>query len=168
VDDCKRVDEPPDIFSQKQGPCAWNLVGFPVFWNWWIVEEEMSLKDPKQIVLLFNMHINNRDIDSLAAMMTEDHTFIDSSDEVHAGKEMMVAGWKDFFEAYPDYRNHFEEVESRGDLVLVIGHSTCSFEALDGPALWTAKVAGELVQEWRVYLDTAENREMLELPPKGR
>lgn len=123
--------------------------------------------DPKLVVLQFNACINNRDIDGLAAMMTEDHTFIDSSDAVHAGKEKMVAGWIDFFSSYPDYRNHFQIVESRRDLVLVIGHSTCSHDPLDGPAIWTAKVADEQVQEWRVYLDTTENREMLGLPPKG-
>jgi ketosteroid isomerase-like protein len=127
----------------------------------------VKANDPKLTVLLFNEQINNRDIESLAAMMTEDHTFIDSSDEVHTGKEMMVAGWRNFFETYPDYRNHFEVVESRGDLVLVIGYSTCAHEPLDGPAIWTAKVVGEQMQEWQVYLDTAENREKLGLPPKG-
>jgi ketosteroid isomerase-like protein len=125
------------------------------------------MKDPKLILLQFNEYINEQDIDGLSAMMTEDHTFIDSSDEVHAGKEMMVAGWADFFRLYPDYRNHFEIIESRGDLVLVIGHSTCAEETLDGPAIWTAKVKDNLVQEWRVYLDTKENRQKLSLPAKG-
>jgi ketosteroid isomerase-like protein len=127
----------------------------------------IQMRDPKSVVLAFNEFINKRDIDGLSAMMTEDHTFIDSSDEVHSGKEMMVAGWKDFFSSYPDYRNHFEIVESRGNLVLVIGHSTCSDDPLDGPALWTAKVEDDLVQEWRVYLDTDENRELLGLPLLG-
>jgi ketosteroid isomerase-like protein len=97
-------------------------------------------------------------------MMTEDHTFIDSSDEVHAGKEMMVTGWKDFFESYPDYKNHFEYLETRGNEVFILGYSTCSYEPLDGPAIWTARVEGGLVAEWRVYLDTDENRRLLELP----
>jgi ketosteroid isomerase-like protein len=127
----------------------------------------MNQKDPKLVVLQFNECINKRDIDGLASIMTEDHTFIDSSNEVHTGKEMMVPGWKDFFRSYPDYRNHFSVVESRQDLVLVIGHSTCSYEPLDGPALWTAKIENDLVQEWRVYLDTEENRALLDLPLKG-
>ena len=128
----------------------------------------MVKKDPKLVVLQFNQCINSQDIDGLASLMTEDHTFIDSSDEVHAGKEMMVAGWNEFFSSYPDYINHFSVVESRGNLVLVIGQSTCAYDPLDGPALWTAKVENDLVQEWRVYLDTEENRKKLGLRFKGK
>lgn len=124
----------------------------------------MSEIDPKLVVLQFNECINNRDLDGLASLMTENHTFIDSSDDVHSGKEMMVKGWREFFVSYPDYRNHFAIIESRGDLVRVIGHSTCSHDPLDGPALWSAKVVGAQVAEWRVYLDTGANRAKLDLP----
>jgi ketosteroid isomerase-like protein len=123
----------------------------------------MGKKDPKLTTLKFNECINNRDIEGLSKLMTEDHVFIDSSDDIHRGKESLIKGWADFFNQYPDYLNHFSVVESRGDLVLVIGQSTCSFESLDGPALWTAKIENDLVAEWRVYLDTAENRGKLNL-----
>ena len=119
--------------------------------------------DPKLVVLQFNECINRRDIDGLAALMSEEHVFIDSSDCVHRGKAFMVAGWTDFFNRYPDYRNHFSILESRGDLVFVSGHSTCAYDPLDGPALWTARVEDGLVAEWRVYLDTIENRKKLGL-----
>ena len=118
----------------------------------------------QEIVLAFNERINNRDLAGLTAMMTEDHTFIDSSDEVHAGKERMVAGWKDFFESYPDYRNHFTYLETRGDRVYVLGHSTCSHQPLHGPAIWTAQVVENRISEWRVYLDNIDNRKLLGLP----
>ncbi len=123
----------------------------------------MNTKDPKLIVLQFNEYINNRNLTGLSNLMTDDHLFIDSSDEVHSGKELMREGWQRFFEQYADYRNHFSIIESRGNLVLIIGHSTCAFEPLDGPALWTAKVENDLVAEWRVYLDTAANRMKLGL-----
>jgi ketosteroid isomerase-like protein len=123
----------------------------------------MSEKDPKFVVLQFNEYINNRDLQGLSNLMTEDHVFIDSNDDVHSGKGLMIKGWGDFFHQFPDYRNHFAIVESRGDRVFVIGHSTCSFKPLDGPALWTVKVEDGLIAEWRVYLDTVENRENLDL-----
>ena len=123
----------------------------------------MSKKDPKLIVLLFNECINNRNIDALTSLMAEDYVFIDSSDDIQPGKELNVKGWTDFFNRYPDYVNHFRLLESRADLVLVIGHSTCSFDPMDGPALWTARVENDLIAEWRVYLDTAENRDKLNL-----
>ena len=124
----------------------------------------MNKKDPKLTVLLFNECINNRDINALTSLMAEDYAFIDSSNDIQPGKEQNIKGWTDFFTLYPDYVNHFCLIESREDLVLVTGHSTCSFDPLDGPALWTARVENDRIAEWRVYLDTAENRELLELP----
>lgn len=124
----------------------------------------MKINTPIAIIEKFNECINHQDLDGLAALMTEDHIFIDSSDDVHEGKQMMVAGWKEFFEAYPDYRNHFEHIEARGELVLISGYSTCAFDPLDGPALWTAKVEAGRVKEWRVYLDNQQNRRILNLP----
>ena len=123
----------------------------------------MMEKDPKLIVLEFNHYINTRDIEGLASLMTEDHTFIDSSDEIFAGKDHMVPGWREFFELYPDYRNHFAILESRENQVFVFGHSTCSYKPLDGPAIWTAIIEDGLVAEWRVYLDNEENRKKLKL-----
>jgi ketosteroid isomerase-like protein len=119
--------------------------------------------DAKETVLTFNECINTRDLEGLAELMAPDHTFIDSSDEIHAGKEVMVDGWKEFFELYPDYQNHFSYIEARGDEVYVLGYSTCAYDPLDGPAIWTARVEGGLVAEWRVYLDTLENRMNLNL-----
>lgn len=126
--------------------------------------DDSNLTPQQAIVMAFNEMINEQDLEGLASMMTEDHTFIDSSDEVHAGKELMVAGWREFFENYPDYRNHFNYYETRGERVFILGHSTCSHAPLDGPAIWTARVAGHRVAEWRVYLDSEQNRQALHLP----
>ncbi len=119
---------------------------------------------PLEVVQRFNDCINKGDLEGLAELMTEDHTFIDSSGEIQAGKLNMVAGWKEFFSSYLDYRNHFTYFETRDERVLILGHSTCSYEPLDGPAIWTARVRGQQISEWRVYLDTQENRQALDLP----
>ena len=58
---------------------------------------EVARKDPKLVVLKFNHYINEQNIDGLSKLMTNDHTFIDSSDEVHEGKEEMIEGWGNFF-----------------------------------------------------------------------
>ncbi|MDF1538575.1 MAG: nuclear transport factor 2 family protein [Candidatus Thorarchaeota archaeon] len=122
------------------------------------------LTNPSAVALRFNLMINTRNLDGLSELMTDDHTFIDSSNDVHAGKSEMVPGWKEFFEKYPDYRNIFTWVAVRNDTVLIIGYSTCSEPILDGPALWTAEARNGRLSEWRVYLDTPENRAALELP----
>ena len=99
--------------------------------------------------------------------MAADHVFIDSAGSVFSGKDLMLKAWQDFFQQYPDYQNHFSSLETRGNEVIVVGFSTCSFEPLAGPALWTARVSGGLVAEWRVYIDTPENRKKMNLGPRS-
>jgi len=101
--------------------------------------------------LKFNEKINERDLEGLAELMTDDHTFIDNSGEVTKGKDVMKEGWKTFFATYPDYRNIFTCVTVQNNVVVMVGYSTCSYKPLDGPSIWTAKVHGGRISEWRVY-----------------
>ena len=115
--------------------------------------------DPESVVVEFNEGINGRDIDVLARLMTEDHVFIDGAGDRVDGRRRCLDAWRGFFGAYPDYRNEFASVVSAsGGTVAVTGRSVCSEPALDGPALWTARVRDGRVGEWRVYEDTPETR----------
>jgi ketosteroid isomerase-like protein len=125
----------------------------------------MDAFDIMMVALKFNERINQRDLEGLVALMTNDHTFIDSSNKVHEGKAAMTEGWREFFTIYPDYRNIFTRVQVDADVVIMVGYSTCSYDPLDGPALWTAKIRAGLVAEWRVYDDTSENRRTLGITP---
>lgn len=130
-----------------------------------LVESNLELTDLQSksaTTLQFNNCINSLDLDDLTSLMSDDHTFIDSENDVHEGKELMTEGWRDFFKLYPDYRNIFERVEMKEGVVIMVGYSICPNEpVLDGPAIWSAKVRDGLVAEWRVYLDTHENRATL-------
>jgi ketosteroid isomerase-like protein len=101
--------------------------------------------------LKFNEKINQRDLEGLAELMTDDHTFIDSFGEVTKGKDVMIEGWRDFFGKYPDYRNVFTFVAVQDDVVVIVGYSSCSYKRLDGPNIWTARIRDGCVSEWRVY-----------------
>lgn len=125
---------------------------------WW-----MDAFDIMMVALRFNEKINERDLDGLVALMTDDHTFIDIPGEVHKGKDVMEKGWNEFFTTYPDYRNIFTRVQVDEDFVVMIGYSTCSYDPLDGPALWSAKIREGLVAEWRVYEDSKQNRKKLRI-----
>ncbi|MFX0069223.1 MAG: nuclear transport factor 2 family protein [Promethearchaeota archaeon] len=103
------------------------------------------------IALKFNEKINQQDLEGLAELMTDDHTFTNNFGEITKGKEVMKEGWKEFFEKYPDYRNIFTSITVRDNVVVMTGYSTCSHKPLDGPSIWTAKVHGDRVSEWRVY-----------------
>jgi len=100
--------------------------------------------------LKFNEEINQRNLEGLAELMTDDHTFIDNLGKVTKGKDVMIEGWRDFFEKYPDYRNIFTCVTIQDNVVVMVGYSTCSCKPLDGPNIWTAKIRGRRVSEWRV------------------
>lgn len=101
------------------------------------------------VALKFNDKINRQDLNDLTELMTDDHIFIDNSGEIDRN---MKEGWKKFFKNYPDYRNIFSSVTVKGNVVVLIGYSTCSNERrLNGPSMWTAKIHHGKVSEWRVY-----------------
>ena len=47
---------------------------------------------PKETILAFLEAINAHDVDSLAELMTDDHTFVDPYGNEVAGREPMLAG----------------------------------------------------------------------------
>jgi ketosteroid isomerase-like protein len=106
--------------------------------------------------------INAGSIDKLAAMMTEDHVFIDSDGTKSLGKSRMVAGWSDYFAMVPDYRIIVTgEFRSEGTVVLT-GEAEGTF-TFDGalrpenhwkvPAAWRAVVEAGKVALWQVYVN---------------
>jgi ketosteroid isomerase-like protein len=114
----------------------------------------MNSHDPIHTALQFNEKINQRDTNGLAELMTDDHAFIDSEGKTTRGKAAMREGWRDFFMKFPDYRNDFNCVTVQDGIVVMVGRSICSFKPLDGPNVWTAKVEGNKIAEWRViWLD---------------
>ena len=112
----------------------------------------------------FNEHITAGDLDGLAGLMSDDHTFIDTAGTTVRGKPDCVQTWAGFFDAFPGYRNTFEAVQVNGDVAAIRGRSDCpGCPDLEGPALWTARVRDGLVAEWRVYEDTPSARRRLGL-----
>ena len=123
----------------------------------------MNTRDPKLTALQFNEYINVQNIEGLSALMTDDHTFIDRAGKIDKGKESMTKGWIDFFKHFPDYTNTFTRVESRGNLVILIGYAYWSESDAYDPAIWTARIENDCVAEWRIYEDTLENRKNLDI-----
>jgi predicted SnoaL-like aldol condensation-catalyzing enzyme len=123
----------------------------------------MNTKDPKLTVLQFNEYINRQDIKGLNSLMTEDHTFIDRTDKATKGKDMMIKGWLEFFRTYPQYKNHFTRVDSKDDLVIIIGYAYWSKKEPHDQMIWTARIKNDRVAEWRIYEDTKKNRKKFKI-----
>ncbi len=58
---------------------------------------------PIETVLAFLERIIELDADKLAALMAEDHVFIDSLGQTVRTREKMRAGWRAYFAFCPDY-----------------------------------------------------------------
>ncbi len=114
--------------------------------------------------------INRQDADAVAALMTEEHRFIDSLGAVVTGREAMRAGWRGYFRMVPDYTIAIEEILSDGPVVLMLGVAQGSY-APDGkpqqekrwstPAAFRAFIEDGEVAEWRVYADNEPIRRLM-------
>lgn len=116
------------------------------------------------IAVRFNDCINGRDVDGLAALMSDDHRFVDAEANAVTGKPACLEAWRGFFDQFPDYRNVFVLLTAADGVVTIVGYSECADPRLAGPALWTATIRDELVSEWRVHQDTPETRAILGIP----
>jgi len=122
-----------------------------------------------ETVVEFIARINQRNADNLAAMMTEDHIFIDSPGNAVRGREQMRAGWRGYYALCPDYWIAHEEILEKGNRVALFGAAggTIGGKAWRTPAAWFALVEDGLVKEWRVYADNKPVYDILAaIPPK--
>ena len=111
--------------------------------------------NPVETVVAFFDAINQRDPDKLAALMTEDHIFIDSLGASVRGREKMRAGWGAYFAMCTDYRVSHEDIFHTGSIVAAFGSAGGAIREIkwQTPAAWRVVVLDGLIQEFRVYAD---------------
>lgn len=103
--------------------------------------------------------INSHDVDGLAALMSDDHVFIDAHGNKVRGKEAMTAGWHGYFEWFPDYRIEVSDVFQHDEMLAMFGFAGGTFKGnADAkwrlPAAWKTIVKNGRVALWQVYADT--------------
>jgi len=126
----------------------------------------------QETVLAFIRSINAHDVEGLGELMSVDHTFIDAHGNEVVGKEKMIAGWRAYFEWFPDYyievNDVFEgEVSDRGQTFALFGFAGGSFKGKQSecwrlPAAWKASVINGRVTLWQVFADTKIPFEIIE------
>jgi len=113
----------------------------------------------KEIAISFVNAINARDPDALGDLMTGDHIFIDAQGNKVAGRETMMAGWRGYFEWFPDYQIEITRIFENGQELGLFGYAGGSFKG-DAerswrlPAAWRVVVQDGRVAVWQVYADT--------------
>ena len=139
----------------------------------------------KRTLLAFIDRINAHDVEGLAELMSDDHTFIDAHGNQVSGREKMIAGWRGYFEWFPDYYIEVNEVfegrdalgrdeasgvvegRENGETFALFGFAGGSFKAKQSecwrlPAAWKASVEHGRVTVWQVFADTKIPFEIIE------
>ena len=143
----------------------------------------------KDTVLAFIDRINAHHVEALAELMSDDHTFIDALGNQVSGREQMSAGWRGYFEWFPDYyievtevfeaRDALEsdeasgvvEARENGETFALFGFAGGSFKGKQSecwrlPAAWRASVIDGRVTLWQVFADTKIPFEIIERSSK--
>ena len=120
------------------------------------------MKNTTDVALEFVDRINRHDVAGLAALMTEDHRFVDGLGQEVQGREQMEKGWLGYLAWFPDYSIKVDDVLSQGDVVALFGTAQGTYLTKENPsvethwqipAAWKAVVRDGRVAEWRVYAD---------------
>jgi len=133
---------------------------------------------PVQIIEQFIAAINAHNLDRLSALMTDDHIFIDAHNNKVIGKDNMLAGWKSYFDLFPDYHLEAGEVFVNGHEIAAFGFAEGTYKNLKGdaekahwklPAAWKATLRNNQVALWQVYADTMIPSQIISRysPPAG-
>jgi hypothetical protein len=115
-----------------------------------------------RVAVDFVQHINGHSPDRLKTMMTENHSFIDSTGRRFEGRETMGGGWAHYFSMFPDYEIVVESSIQDGNVVALFGTAKGTY-AVKGeirpenhweiPVAIRAVIESGKVNEWRVYAD---------------
>lgn len=121
--------------------------------------------------IAFVEKINEHDLEGLSGLMTDDHKFIDSMDNIVTGKEEMMEAWKGFLSWFPHYEISIVNTLMSGDSVGFFGRARGTFgkkrpgvrDKFDIPASWRAKIENGKVKEWQAIADNEAVRYIIDI-----
>lgn len=122
------------------------------------------------VVKAFIAAINRHQPAEISALMTEDHTFVDSGGGIQSGRQEMTASWAEYFRMFPDYTIHVGHILEDQNLVAVFGSASGTYNGQRGlvpenriemPAAWKAEVANGRIKLWQVYTDWTEGSRII-------
>jgi len=121
------------------------------------------MPDPIDTARAFVAAISAADLAAMRALMTGDYTFTDALGRSFSGADMMIAGWKHFFAAYPGYWIRVDAAFADGPRVALFGEAGGQWKVGDRilpdawsvPAAWLAEIEDSKVKTWTIYCDTA-------------
>ncbi|MEJ2217145.1 MAG: nuclear transport factor 2 family protein [Gemmatimonadota bacterium] len=118
--------------------------------------------DVEQVAQRFVDAINGGDVESLSALMTDDHVFVDSDGSRTVGRQAVRDAWSQFFAMVGDYTVTVEERFHSGDTAVLVGMATGTVARAGGPrranawtvpAAWRVVVRADRVAVWQVFVN---------------
>lgn len=116
----------------------------------------------KHIAISFVDAINTQDMPAINKLMGDKHIFVDTRGNFYEGCSQLKRAWREFFQSLPDYKIYVEQIIENDDTVVLIGTASGSYSACPEenerwhlPTIWTAKVDGCAINEWRMYADNS-------------
>ena len=118
----------------------------------------------------FVKKINDHDVGGMVALMTADHTFVDSLGE-RFSRPAIERGWKQYFDMVPNYWVKIDRAFTEGKVSILIGRAGGTYVSGKGvekrennwetPAVWVARTRDGKVAEWRIYSDNEPIRAIM-------
>lgn len=125
----------------------------------------------REIVETFVDAINGGHAERVVPLMGGSGIFIDSLGNRIEGREKLLAGWRAYFQLFPDYRIEIEGMLIEEQEVMLHGWAGGTLHrggrAVDGggwriPAAWRAVADSRRVTLWQVYADSKPVYALLE------
>jgi ketosteroid isomerase-like protein len=129
------------------------------------------LSESVEVVIRFITAVNNRNIESISGLISDDHKFTDSLGNVFRGKEVMTKGWINYLQIFPDYKIEFDEIYDKENKIMFTGKASGTYLKSDIQseenhwvinAAWRALVENGKIKEWQVFGDNKPVYEILE------
>ncbi|MGG5369444.1 nuclear transport factor 2 family protein [Enterococcus sp. AZ196] len=110
-----------------------------------------------KIALQFVKAINQHDVKGISQLMSNDHQFIDTWDNI-ASKEEMSSGWAGYFNWFPNYHIEVTEAFENENSIGLLGYASGSYKGNTKqtwrlPAFWKVVIGDEKVKIWQVICD---------------
>ncbi len=135
----------------------------------------MRNQDYKFTVLRYIEKVNEKDIDVLLDMMTDDFHFVDTLGVTVEGRSEMKEAWTNYFNMFPDYTINVFNIMKNENTIAIVGTASGTY-AVEGelmkensweiPAAWKAIVRVDKLSSWRVFSDNQPVREIMDKSKK--
>lgn len=125
----------------------------------------------REIVEAFVAAINGGHAERVVPLMDRNGVFIDALGNRIAGREALLAGWRAYFQLFPDYRIEVEAILVDEEEAMLRGWAGGTIHRggrpVEGgawriPAAWRALADVKRIRLWQVYADNQPVRALLE------